>query len=103
VNALADNSPIVVFWSPEDEEWIADVPDLGMCSASGATPEEAVREALVGRMLWLEVAREDGIGLLEPRDSPYLPKIAREMMTDHARLAAAAASGSTTHAEGAAR
>ncbi len=29
---------IEVFWSDEDEVWIADVPDLTMCSAHGLTP-----------------------------------------------------------------
>jgi len=35
---------IEVFWSAEDEVWIADVPDLPMCSAHGLTPHEAVAE-----------------------------------------------------------
>lgn len=95
-----DNYPIVVFWSPEDEEWIADVPDLRHCSASGATPEEAIREALIGRALWLEVAREDGIALPDPLESPFLPEIAREMLTDHAKLAAVAAAATGAGAEG---
>ncbi|MCA1705689.1 MAG: type II toxin-antitoxin system HicB family antitoxin, partial [Actinobacteria bacterium] len=29
--------PIEVFWSDEDEVWIAAVPDLAMCSAHGLT------------------------------------------------------------------
>jgi predicted RNase H-like HicB family nuclease len=99
----SDNYPIVVFWSPEDDEWIADVPDLRHCSASGATPEEAVREALIGRALWLEVAREDGLELPDPLRSPFLPEIAREMLTGHAKLVAAAASGAVGAEGGAAK
>ena len=30
---------INVFWYPDDERWIADVPDLKGCSAHGANPE----------------------------------------------------------------
>jgi predicted RNase H-like HicB family nuclease len=87
---MNDNYPIVVFWSPGDEEWIADIPDLQYCSAGGATPEEAVREVLIARALWLESAREHGDPLPDPLASPYLPEIAREMLADHAKLAFAA-------------
>jgi predicted RNase H-like HicB family nuclease len=73
-----DNYPIVVFWSEGDEAYIADVPDLRYCSAHGETPEEALREALIARELWLRVAREDGLALPDPKTSPYLPEIARQ-------------------------
>lgn len=72
-----DNYPIVLFWSEGDEAFIADVPDLHYCSAHGETPEEALREILIARALWLEMAREDGFPLPDPRRSPYLPEIAR--------------------------
>ena len=37
---------INVFFSEEDECYIADIPDLKHCSAMGATPEAAVREIM---------------------------------------------------------
>lgn len=49
---------INVFWSEVDGEWIADIPDLEPCSASGPTPEDAVREVQIARDLWLQVAAE---------------------------------------------
>ena len=61
-----DRYPIVVAWSEEDHVWVADVPDLAHCTANGDTPEEAVREAVIARGLWLRAAREDGIALPEP-------------------------------------
>jgi predicted RNase H-like HicB family nuclease len=61
---------INVFYSVADGEWIADIPDLTPCSASGATPEEAVREVTIAKTLWLEVAREDGMPIPEPRYRP---------------------------------
>jgi predicted RNase H-like HicB family nuclease len=75
---VKDNYPIVIFWSDADEAYIADVPDLRYCSAHGETPEEALREILIARELWLETAREDGLPLPDPELSPYLPEIARK-------------------------
>lgn len=63
---------INVFWSDEDQQWIADVPDLKGCSASGATPEEAVREVQIAQRLWLEAARQEGDTLPEPRYRPAM-------------------------------
>ncbi|MGQ0717604.1 MAG: type II toxin-antitoxin system HicB family antitoxin [Pseudonocardiales bacterium] len=51
---------IEVFWSAEDEVWIADVPDLLMCSAHGLTPHEAVAEVEQAIEAWLDAARATG-------------------------------------------
>jgi predicted RNase H-like HicB family nuclease len=58
---------IDVFWSEEDEAWVADVPDLQSCSAFGATPGEALAEVEQAMEAWLDVAREDGLAIPEPR------------------------------------
>ncbi len=63
---------INIFWSAADECWIADVPDLKPCSAHGDTPAEAVAEAQVAIDLWLEVAREHGMSIPEPRYRPAI-------------------------------
>lgn len=63
---------INIFYSQEDGEYIADIPDLKFCSASGATPEEALREVLEARALWLEAARENGKPVPEPRYRPVI-------------------------------
>lgn len=51
---------IDIFWSDEDEAFIADVPDLRYCSAWGATYEDALREVRVAIDLYLDTLREDG-------------------------------------------
>ena len=51
---------IDVFYSTEDECWIADVPDLRYCSAHGSTPESAVHEVMIAMEAWLDTAREHG-------------------------------------------
>ncbi len=48
--------PIEVFWSDEDEGYIAIAPDLPGCSAWGATEEDAIHEIHQAQEAWLEVA-----------------------------------------------
>lgn len=52
--------PITVFWSTEDDAWVADVPDLPYCSAMGDTPHEAVAEVETAIGTWLEAAESSG-------------------------------------------
>jgi len=63
---------INVFYSAEDEGWIADIPDLRYCSAHGATPEEAVAEVMVAKEGWLAVARGEGKPIPPPRYRPAI-------------------------------
>jgi predicted RNase H-like HicB family nuclease len=60
-----------VFWYPDDNCWIAEVPDLRRCSAHGRTPSEAVAEAEVAIELWLETAVEHNMPIPEPRYRPF--------------------------------
>ncbi len=59
--------PIEVFYSEEDQAWVADVPDLAYCSATGETAEEAVREAQAAAEAWLASAAAHGDPLPTPR------------------------------------
>jgi predicted RNase H-like HicB family nuclease len=52
--------PINVFWSDEDETWVADVPDLAYCSAFGDTPHEAVAEVEIAMEAWIDAAKSSG-------------------------------------------
>lgn len=63
---------INTFWYPDDERWVADVPDLKGCSAHGATPQEAMAEAQIAIELWIETAKERGIPIPEPRYRPAI-------------------------------
>ena len=66
---------INVFYSDEDECYIADIPDLKYCSAHGDTPEEAMHEVLIAKQIWLEVAHEDGLAIPEPRYRPAIYQV----------------------------
>lgn len=67
---------INVFFSEEDEGYIADIPDLKFCSAFGQTPEEAVREVLLAKAAWLDIARDTGKPIPHPRYRPALYQLA---------------------------
>ena len=69
---MIDDYAILVFWSPEDGEYVAVVPDLRGCSASGATPEEAVQEARTAGRLWLAAARDNGYAIPAPTPASSL-------------------------------
>lgn len=63
---------INLFWSSEDDCWIADVPDLKPCSAHGDTPEEAIANIQNAIEGWLESASADGLPIPEPRYRPAI-------------------------------
>ena len=67
---------INIFYSEEDEGYIADIPDLKYCSAFGDTPEEALREVLIARAAWLEAARAGGKPVPLPRYRPVIYQVA---------------------------
>ncbi len=58
---------IVVFYSEEDESWVADLPDFKYCTAFGDTPDEAVKELMIAQELWLEAAEANGDPIPEPK------------------------------------
>ena len=63
---------INIFYSDEDESWVADIPDLRYCSAFGDTPEEALAEVEIAKAGWLETARKEGKPIPEPRYKPVI-------------------------------
>jgi predicted RNase H-like HicB family nuclease len=65
---------INIFYSDEDQGYIADIPDLPHCSAFGATPEEALAEVLQAKSAWLEAARAEGKKIPDPLFRPLIYK-----------------------------
>jgi len=58
---------VIIYWSEEDEAFIAEVPELPGCSAHGATPEAALSSCQEAIDLWLDTAREFGRLVPQPR------------------------------------
>ena len=63
---------INLFFSEEDDGYIADIPDLDSCSAFGETPEQALREVQKAKAAWLEAARQNGNPIPEPKYRPLI-------------------------------
>ncbi len=49
---------IIIYWSDEDQSYIADVPELPGCIAHGDTYESALTNIKRAMDLWVETARE---------------------------------------------
>ena len=58
---------IILYWSKEDQAFIAEVPELPGCAADGATYQAAVVNAELVIREWIETARELGRAVPEPR------------------------------------
>ncbi len=66
---------INIFYSTEDEAYVADIPDFEMCSAFGATPEEALAEVLIAKSAMLEVMKEKGMPIPTPKYRPAIYQV----------------------------
>lgn len=67
---------INIFYSEEDEGYIADIPDLSHCSAFGETAGEALAEVLMAKEAWIESARKNGKPVPEPNFRPIIYQVA---------------------------
>jgi len=58
---------IILYWSEEDQVFVAEVPELSGCSAYGKTRIEALNNVNEAMELWLETAREFDDPISEPK------------------------------------
>ncbi len=58
---------IVIFWSEEDQAYVAEVPELPGCMADGKTYQEALANAEQIIQEWLETAKELGRPIPQPK------------------------------------
>ncbi len=66
---------INIFYSEENEGYIADIPDLKFCSAWGATPEAALGEVMIAKAAWLEAATVEGKPIPQPKYRPIIYQV----------------------------
>lgn len=58
---------IIIYWSAEDEVFVADVPELPGCMADGSSYREALSNAELIIQEWIETANEIGRDVPEPK------------------------------------
>jgi predicted RNase H-like HicB family nuclease len=58
---------VIIYWSKEDDAFIADAPELPGCAADGATYQEALANLEVVIQEWIETAKELGRPIPEPK------------------------------------
>ncbi len=58
---------IIIYWSEEDEAFVAEVPELPGCAADGKTYQEAIANAEIVMREWIETAQELGRDVPQPK------------------------------------
>ena len=58
---------IILYWSHEDQAFVAEVPELAGCAADGPTRQEAIANVETVIVEWLETARGLGRPIPEPK------------------------------------
>ncbi len=58
---------IIMYWSEEDQGFIAEVPELPGCAADGKTYQEALANVQVIIAEWIETAKELGRPIPKPK------------------------------------
>lgn len=91
-NAHSSHHAMVVRWSPEDDAFVAVLPELPGVSAFGSTREEAAAEAEIAAALAIEVLRQDGravpeAGVLESSSGQFRVRLPRSLHHDLVALA----------------
>ena len=58
---------VIIYWSADDDAFIAEVPELPGCMADGATHADALAAAERVAAEWIETARATGRAVPEPK------------------------------------
>ena len=58
---------VIIYWSKEDDAFIAEAPELPGCAADGATYQEALANIEVIIQEWIDTAKELGRTIPEPK------------------------------------
>ena len=58
---------IIIYWSDDDQAFVAEVPELPGCSAHGDTPDAALSNCGEAIALWIDTAEETGRSVPVPK------------------------------------
>ncbi len=58
---------IIIFWSADDNSFVAEMPELKGCIAHGDTQVEALKQVKAVADEWLKLAKKEGWQIPEPK------------------------------------
>ncbi len=58
---------VIIYWSDDDQAYVAEVPELSGCSADGSTYQQALANAEAMIQEWIETAKEMGRPIPKPK------------------------------------
>ena len=58
---------VIIYWSKDDQSFIAEVPELPGCAADGVTYQEALANVETVIQEWIETAKDIGYSIPEPK------------------------------------
>jgi predicted RNase H-like HicB family nuclease len=58
---------VIIYWSEEDQAFIAEVPELPGCAADGENYQEALQNLEIIMQEWIETARQLGRSIPQPK------------------------------------
>lgn len=58
---------IIIYWSEDDDAFIAEVPELAGCMADGTSHLEAIENAHVVINEWIEIAKQENRSIPIPK------------------------------------
>ena len=58
---------IILYWSDEDQEFCAEVPELPGCAADGSTYQEALENVAIVIEGWIDTAKSMGRPIPQPK------------------------------------
>jgi predicted RNase H-like HicB family nuclease len=63
---------VIIYWSDDDQAFVAEAAELPGCSAHGPTQEAALASAQEAIRLWIDTANEFGDPVPKPKDRPLI-------------------------------
>ena len=64
---MTNRYEVIIYWSEQDNRFIAEVPELPGCMADGKTYDECVQQVQDVMREWIDYARELGRPIPEPK------------------------------------
>jgi predicted RNase H-like HicB family nuclease len=58
---------IIIFWSEQDNAFIAEVPELKGCMAHGETHDNALKQVKLVANEWMKIAKKEGWEIPQPK------------------------------------